>query len=113
MSQAGFSVHSYLAARGRTAAALLAAMLLSACGSAVDEPAAGMRKTGTFPNLNVPMHAATTQFTPQEARAGAARLQGALKQQQALTAENGTTNTEELRRLGSTHADDALKQIEQ
>ncbi len=73
---------------GLTAVALAAALSVAACSNTTfeDVPAAegrsgGPTNTGTFPNLNVPPHAATTQFTDDEKQAKLTQLR-ALQQRQ-------------------------------
>ena len=43
--------------------------------------------TGTFPNLNIPQRAATTQLTPEETEAQLASLRAAAQQQQSPAGE--------------------------
>lgn len=66
---------------GIGAAALAAALSVSACSNttSADVPVAEGRSggpvdTGTFPNLNIPQRAATTQFTDEERDAKLATL---------------------------------------
>lgn len=72
------------------------------------------RDTGRFPNLNVTPNKATEQITAADKEASVAELKAAQKRQAAGVASVSTgDDANELRELGSTHADDALKTIEQ
>jgi hypothetical protein len=113
----------------RSFAVLAALYGLSACASSTMEdtasPAATQtsavggdiqgegRNTGTFPNLNVPPAVAAEQITPEEKEAKLAEL-NAEKQQQAAEGASArpTTSPAELKKVASTHAQEALKQIE-
>jgi hypothetical protein len=66
---------------GMGAAVLATTLFIAACSSTVleDVPVAEGRRggptdTGTFPNLNIPQQAATTQFTDEERDAKLAQL---------------------------------------
>jgi len=80
---------------GAGVAALAAALLATACTSTNEDVAAAPGRsgqptdTGTFPNLNIPPKAATTQFTPEETEAKLAQLRA--KQQ---TPDTGGTVTD-------------------
>lgn len=71
------------------------------------------RNTGTFPNLNVPPQVAAEQLTPEQKQAKLGRLD-AEKRNQAAGAANArpTVDAAQLKKLGETHAQDALKSIE-
>jgi hypothetical protein len=77
------------------------------------ELAGGPRKTGEFPNLNVQPGAAAAQITPAEKAA----MLGELRAKQAGVAAAAANakppdRVQNLRRLGSKHAEDALEAIE-
>ena len=69
------------------ATALAAALFSAACSSTVEDvPVAegrsgGPTDTGTFPNLNIPRQAATTQFTQDETQAKLAQLRAVQQRQ--------------------------------
>lgn len=103
-------------AAGMTSAAL--ALMLAGCASATVDDAvpAGARgpvNTGTFPNLNIPPKQAAAQLTPQQKAAAMAELTAAHRQNTATSAvPSGQTDPALLRKLASSHAADALKEIE-
>lgn len=104
--------------RGRRSSAavlaLVAGLALSACASATIEDAVpqGAIDTGSYPNLNIPPVAAAEQLTPQERDAATAELL-ATQAQLAARTPSAPADAAALRRLGETHAQEALSQIEQ
>ncbi len=89
-----------------------------AAGCASREPAAvgqaGARNTGTFPNLNVPPKTAAEQLSSEQTSADTAALKAAGEANAAqATSPSGQTDPATLRKLGATHAEEALKAIEQ
>ncbi|MGE0499700.1 MAG: hypothetical protein AB7I79_10620 [Rhizobiaceae bacterium] len=69
--------------------------------------------TGTYPNLNIQPDAAATQIDAVEKASGISKLKATQSQTTARTAGLRATSDEaRLRKLGQTHADDALKAIE-
>lgn len=110
-------------------ACILVALQVSACGTATIEDAVpqsvaqsssgtiptdtgpGPTDTGEFPNLNIPRRGETEQLTPAERAAKAAELAAARRQ--AKQGQTASADIEQLRRLGSTHTQEALKQIEE
>jgi hypothetical protein len=87
-------------------------------GCASREPAAvgqaGARNTGTFPNLNVPPKTAAEQLSSEQTSADTAALKAAGEANAAqATSPSGQTDPATLRKLGATHAEEALKAIEQ
>jgi hypothetical protein len=110
-----------------TAALALWSAALSGCGSATVEQAAPTastaavsgistgepKDTGTFPNLNVPPQAATTQISPEEKQAQFEELRAAQQGQvTAAASAKPPADPALLRKLAATHAADALKTIE-
>lgn len=71
------------------------------------------RNTGTFPNLNVPPQVAAEQLTPEQKQAKLGQLDTE-KRRQAAEGANArpTVDATQLKKLGETHAQDALKSIE-
>ena len=104
---------------GAGVAALTAALLASACSASTieDVPMAEGRSgsptdTGTFPNLNVPKHAATSQFTDEEKEAKLAQLR-AVQQGQAPGAPVETPEARRKRlKLAADEQAETLKIIE-
>lgn len=122
------------------ATAALASMLaLSACGTAtIDDavpaaahpqppaaaaeeaetaasppPAASFSRPGDYPNLNVVPKPAAAQITAEEKTTDTTLLRSIRAQQRAQGAGGKSGSTaEELRRIGRSHASDALRQIE-
>ncbi|MGC4023975.1 MAG: hypothetical protein QM744_01640 [Mesorhizobium sp.] len=93
-------------------AAVIAAMFLAAACTTPDDPSSGATNTGTYPNLNVKPATATAQLTQEERDAAVASLKGASAGQTAAGKGAGTTASEaQLRQLGATHSDEALKEI--
>lgn len=69
--------------------------------------------TGRFPNLNVTPAKAAEQITAADKEASVAELKAEQKRQATGAASvSPDDEADELRELGSTHADDALKTIE-
>lgn len=95
------------------AGAALAAALLGGCGTTIEEAVPGASHSGIYPNLNIPVTAATRQLTDAETRASTAELEAVRDAQAATTDKPLPTQAEELRKLGSKHASEALKEIEQ
>ena len=94
----------------------LALTAIGGCTSASFEDAsAGIRDTGAYPNLNIPKQAQTSQFSQGEQTSGLAALEAAHARQQAQGAPAAVPagEAERLRRLGATHGEEALRQIEQ
>ena len=94
------------------AAAALAALLLGGCGTTIEEAVPGARHSGDYPNLNLPVTAATRQFTDAEAKASTSQLAAARDAQAATADKPPPTKAGQLRKLGSTHASEALEEIE-
>ena len=85
---------------------------VAGAGSAVGQ--AGARNTGTFPNLNVPPKTAAEQLSSEQTSADTAALKAAGEANAAqATSPSGQTDPATLRKLGATHAEEALKAIEQ
>lgn len=107
-------------------AALLAPFVLSNCATATIEDAvpqsanpsaaetavaeAAAVDTGEFPNLNIPRRGETAQLTAAERAAKAAELAAARRQTQQ--GQPIRTDIAQLRKLGSTHTEEALDEIE-
>ncbi|HWK66560.1 MAG TPA: hypothetical protein VNS34_16645 [Rhizobiaceae bacterium] len=71
------------------------------------------RNTGTFPNLNVPPQVAAEQLTPEQKQAKLGQLDAEKRSQAAEGAKaRATVDAAQLKKLGETHAQDALKSIE-
>jgi hypothetical protein len=105
---------------GLTAVALAAALSAAACSNTTmeDVPVAegrsgGPANTGTFPNLNVPRQAATTQFTDDERQAKLTQLR-ALQQSQVPAAAPAESAEARRKRLEVSRDEqaDTLKVIE-
>ncbi|MET0941547.1 MAG: hypothetical protein ABWY13_09300 [Mesorhizobium sp.] len=97
-----------------TAIVLLSGCASSAVNNTAPASATGPVNTGTFPNLNIPPSQAAEQLTPAQTQAEVAALRSAQQQHAAsATVPSGQTDPEQLRKLATTHAEDALKQIEQ
>lgn len=109
--------------------AILFILLVSGCGTATIENAVPVAAdqsggqsgaaapawapTGEYPNLNVAPQVAAEQFTEAEKQAQTARLRAARAQVEAQAAGRAVPDrTQELRRLGETHADEAERIIE-
>lgn len=105
--------------------AILFLLLVSGCGTATIEDAVPVAAgqsgaaapawapTGDYPNLNVAPQVAAEQFTEAEKQAQTARLRAARAQVEAQAAGRAVPDrTQELRRLGETHADEAERIIE-
>jgi hypothetical protein len=71
------------------------------------------RNTGTFPNLNIPPQSAAAQIGAQQKAARLAELNAARSGQKAPPGAAGTSASKaRLKKLASTHATEALKEIE-
>jgi hypothetical protein len=88
------------------------ALLVAACGATVEDAVPGARRTGVYPNLNIPQRAATEQLTNAETEEGIDALSAARREQKAAGATGSRSDAERLRRLRQRHAEDALRQIE-
>jgi Spy/CpxP family protein refolding chaperone len=105
-------------------AILAGAPALSACASGTVEqsvPTASAggevqgegRNTGTFPNLNVPPNVAAEQLTPEQKQTKLAQLEADKRRLAAEGASaRSTVDAAQLKTLGETHAQEALKSIE-
>lgn len=103
------------ARRLRLATASALAILAAGCGTAsIDDAVPGASRTGVYPNLNIPQHAATDQLTDEEAAAGIAAVNAARASQ--AVAGSGTAESESeaerLRRLRESHGAAVLQEIE-
>ncbi len=119
--------------RGLAAAGALAApVFLAACGTATIEDAVPVSATaqpaaatgaslaavtfsrpGDYPNLNVIPQPAAAQITEAKREADTTMLRAIREQQQADGRGRGAAGTAgELRRIGRSHATDALKEIQ-
>ncbi len=91
------------------------APVLTACAQVpIEEAIPGAIDTGTYPNLNEPAKAATSQLTDSEARAEQAQLERLQAGNLAAGRRDGNSKAElmRLQRLRAQHAKDALRQIE-
>lgn len=70
------------------------------------------RNTGQFPNINVVPEGQTSQISARERAATVWELRQARKVQDWNRSKTEVLSDEELRRLGKTHAQETLKQIE-
>jgi hypothetical protein len=71
------------------------------------------KDTGSFPNLNVAPQAGAPQISPEDKQAHVNELRAAQQGLAATTASNtAPADQARLRKLAATHADDALKAIE-
>lgn len=90
----------------------LAAMLLAAACTSPNAPSsAGARDTGTYPNLNIKPQAANEQLTNDQIAADKAALTAASR----ANASQRTPVKDDvalLRKIGDTHAKEALAEIE-
>lgn len=89
----------------------------TATAAQVDEPstapAASFSRPGDFPNLNVIPKPAAAQITTEEKETDTTLLRSIRAQQRAQGAAGKAGSTAaELRRIGRSHASDALKQIQ-
>jgi len=101
--------------------AVVAAALLAGCATSPVEEAAlapgrsgSPTETGSFPNLNIPQQAATTQFTEDEKQAKLSRLT-ALQQKQNPGGADAAAAAEAQRKklkIAADGQDDTLKVIE-
>ncbi|HEY5818376.1 MAG TPA: hypothetical protein VIU14_08260 [Mesorhizobium sp.] len=95
-----------------TALLLFAGVMLAGCMSDPGSPAStGAKDTGTYPNLNIKPGQATEQLTPDQVASKAGELRAA---QQANASQAGTAPNDVvmLRKIGETHAKEALDEIE-
>lgn len=101
--------------------AMSSVLALSACASAQIEEAAptdasglptGPVDTGTYPNLNIVPVAAAPQLTPAERAAKEAQLRAARSRNAVQGAGAVPSDAGQLRQIGATHAEEALKRIE-
>src|SRR5690606_25206647 len=74
--------------------------------------AEGPRNTGQFPNLNIPPKTAAPQLSDAEKTQKQAALR-AEQRQQAATGGSVANDQAELAKLGKTHADQTLEEIEE
>jgi len=87
-------------------------LLVTACATPPNEASSsGAVDTGTFPNLNVAPGEANSQFTPQDVSAKKAELAAAARANNAQ-ATPPPNDILLLRKLGKSHVQDALKEIE-
>lgn len=101
---------SCMASRAVCAATVLGFAVLVGCTS--DDPSSRAINTGTYPNLNIKPASATTQLSQEERDSAVASLKGAAAGQTASGRGAGASaNEAELRRLGATHSEEALKEI--
>lgn len=71
------------------------------------------RNTGSFPNLNVPPQVAAEQLTPEQKQTKLGQLSAEQRVQAAQGANvRPTVDAVQLKQIGETHAQDALKSIE-
>jgi hypothetical protein len=71
------------------------------------------QNTGTFPNLNIPPEVAAEQLTPEERTAKLGEIKAKQSGQAAKGAGAKVADPALLKKLGTTHVKDTLKQIEQ
>jgi len=93
-------------------AAGLAAAALCGCGTTIEEAVPGARRSGDYPNLNVPQTAATRQLTDAEAQAALSQLTAARAAQAATAPPVPASEAERLRKLGKERAGQVLEEIE-
>lgn len=74
----------------------------------------GPKDTGTYPNLNLPVRAATEQMTPAEVSSTRGELSATRNRVRSAGRGDTATPAElaQLRRIGATHAAETLKAIE-
>ena len=87
-------------------------MLVTGCGTTIEEAVPGARREGVYPNLNIPQQAATEQLTDEEAQAGIAALSAVRAGQRSSGAGGSASEAERLRRLRESHGEAALEEIE-
>jgi hypothetical protein len=105
---------------GGTVAALAGALLATACTTAAENVAEAPGRssqpvdTGTYPNLNIPRQAATSQLTEAETQAKLAQLTALQHRQNPVAASSGETAAAARRRLklAADEQDETLKIIE-
>ena len=95
-----------------TALLLCAGILLAGCMTQPNAPSSsGAIDTGTYPNLNIKPGVANEQFTPDQVASKAGELRGAQKAN-ASQASPPPNDVALLRKIGQTHAKEALDEIE-
>jgi hypothetical protein len=99
------------------AAALAIAILAAACSTVEDAPVAAGRSgapadTGTFPNLNIPQQAATTQFTEEEKQAKLAQLRAVQQRQNPGAPVESPEARRKRLKLSADEEEETLKVIE-
>jgi hypothetical protein len=97
-------------------ALLVAALALSACAApqadrGVSASTASVG-SGTYPNLNVPLQPAAAQITPEERAATADELRARRDGLAPAAATPPESSAAQLRQIGSTHAEGAIRRIE-
>jgi hypothetical protein len=104
---------------GAGVAALTAALLAAACSTSSTEDVAlapgrsgQPADTGTYPNLNIPQHAATSQFTDEERDAKLAQLRARQQVQDPGAAAADPQATRKRLQLLQDEQDETLKVIE-
>ena len=91
---------------------LSAGLVLAGCATPPNAPSStGAKDTGTFPNLNIKPGVANQQFTPDQVASKAGELRGAQKAN-ASQASPPPNDVALLRKIGDTHAKEALGEIE-
>lgn len=94
-------------------AAPAAALQPEAAGAAAPAGAGPAFSTpGTYPNLNIVPTPAATQITAEQKQQTTNELRGKREQVAAQKAGSSRDSSAELRRLGRSHAEEALRQIE-
>lgn len=94
-------------------AAPAAALQPEAAGAAAPADAGPAFSTpGTYPNLNIVPTPAATQITAEQKQQTTNELRGKREQVAAQKAGSSRDSSAELRRLGRSHAEEALRQIE-
>lgn len=96
------------------AGAVLATLALAAAGCAAPAGTGTTASTastgaGVYPNLNVPLTPATAQLTAEERAATADALRA--RREGLAPAGAPATSAAQLRQIGSTHSQDALRRI--
>lgn len=97
---------------------VMAAAALALAGCAAPQADQGVSAStasvgsGTFPNLNVPLQPATAQITPEERVASADELRARRDRLAPAAATPPASSADQLRQIGSTHAQGALSRIE-
>jgi hypothetical protein len=107
----GSRITAVLVAAGVSAASGCASQTVE---EAVPSGARGPINTGTFPNLNIPPKPAADQLSPSQSQADTAALRAAQQQNAAAAAApSDQADPVLLRKLAASHAEEALKEIEQ